>query len=584
MPVPPEPPKEPPPPTKAEQKAQKKKDRLHLNLLKLRIQPIMDQIKLRYKKFRTGVIDENQIRYLYEEEDPNIITTDLPPEERQPDPSRPFEKAADDHGEPGLINQASGKFFYNMEIVTIEKRLSNGYYKRPKDFASDIKKLAKDAKAIDDQDRLIKANELQANVEVDMENIAVQEPWLATELEHVYARETKREREMVEKAKRLAAVEGRELAIFASNVPPGDTGASATDQSVGPIVLGQPLVNGLTHHPTTPSNPSQPSILTNGLSAGLSDLSNLHGHNQSNGTSVPSRSEGNIHTSPSDDAPSTERGTQDSSFGPSAQTRPLSSYTGGPASIDQRRSIPGSLSQRSLITPLAEGSNLADYTNYASTTSSDKRNTGSSADKNTQSTTAKIEGPDFSAFPDTAEANSQLPDTRGNTQGTQRPSSISNMRLLPNSDRLTFLASQSSALPNSNPSDPSSSQGQLSQTERLSQTPAVPLFQGDRTDINSILNDPVPSASRALATLQPQLVIDQALSANLLQNIVSQTSGCSVEQLEQIYSALMNEIWRSRGEWDRARVALQLNGVFADVMADIHSCQGLGTGSMESER
>lgn len=583
MPVPPEPPKEPPPLTKAEQKAQRKRDRLHLNLLKLRIQPIMDQIKLRYKKFRTGVIDENQIRYLYEEEDPNIITTDLPPEERQSDPSRPFEKAADDHGEPGLINPASGKFFYNMEIVTIEKRLSNGYYKRPKDFASDIKKLAKDAKAIDDQDRLIKANELQANVEVDMENIAVQEPWLTAELENVYARETKREREMVEKAKRLAAVEGQELAIFTPNVPPGDTGTSATDQSVGPIVLGQPLINGLTRHPVTPSNPSQPSTLTNGLSAGLSDLSNLHGHNQSNGTSVPSRSEGNIHTSPSDDAPSTERETQDSSFGPSAQTRPLSSYTGGPASIDQRRSIPGNLSQRSLITPLAEGSSLADYTNYASTTSSDKRNTGSSGDKNTQSTTARIEGPDFSVFPDTGEANSQLPDTRGNTQGTQRLFSISNVRLPKKSDPLTFLASQSSALPNSNPSDPSSSQGQLSQTERLSQTPAVPLFQRDRTDINSILNDPVPGASRALATLEPQLVIDQALSADLLRNVVAQTSGCSVEQLEQVYSALMNEIWKSRGEWDRGRVAIQLDRVFADVMADIHSCQGLAAGSMEIE-
>ena len=579
MPVPPEPPKEPPAPTKAEQKAQKKKDRHLLNQLKLRIQPIMDQIKLRYKKFRTGVIDENQIRYLYEEEDPSIITTDLPLEDRQPDPLRPFEKSTDDRGEPGLVNQATGKFFYNMEIVTIEKRLSNGYYKRPKDFAADIKKLAKDAKAMDDQDRLIKANELQANVEVDMENIAVQEPLLAAELENVYARETKREREMVEKAKRLAAMEGRELAVIASNVPPGDVGTSATEQSVGPIVLGQPLINGLTHHPTTPSNPSQPSTLTNGLS----DLSNLHGHHQSNGTSVPSRGEGNIHTSPSDDAPSTERGTQDSSFGPSAQTRHIGSYTGGPASIDQRRSIPGSLSQRSLITPLAEGSNLADYTNYASTTSSDKRNTGSSADKNTQSTTSKIEGPDFSAFPDTAEANSQLPDTRGNTQGMRGSSPISNVPRLLRSDTLILLASQSSALPNSNPSDPSSSQGQFSQPERLSQTPAVPLFQRDKTDINSILNDPIPSASRALATLQPQLSIDQALSANLLHDVVAQTSGCSIEQLEQVYSVLMNEIWRTRGEWDRGKVALQLNRVFADVMADIHSCQGLAAGSMEIE-
>ena len=150
-------------------------------------------------------------------------------------------------------------------------------------------------------------------------------------------------------------------------------------------------------------------------------------------------------------------------------------------------------------------------------------------------------------------------------------------------DRLIVLASQSSALPNSNPSDPSSSQGQLSQPERLSQTPAVPLFQGDRTDINSILNDPIPGASRALATLQPQLVIDQALSADLLRTVVAQTSGCSVEQLEQVYSALMNEIWKTRGEWDRGKVARQLHRVFMDIMADIHACQGLASGSMEIE-
>lgn len=425
MPVPPEPPKEPPALTRAEQKAQKKKDRMHLNLLKLRIQPIMDQIKLRYKKFRTGVVDESQIGYLYDEEDPTIVSTDLPLEERGMDPARPYEKAIDDHGEPGLTHIQSGKFFYNLEIVTIEKRLSNGYYKRPRDFASDIKKLAKDAKAVDDQDRLIKANELLANVEVDMENIGMQEPWLVAELENVYAREVKREKDMIEKAKRLAVADGQKLNALPSNVPPGNIGESSTDQSIGPVVLGQLVTNGLVDHPVTPSNPSQPSTFTNGMSVGLSDLSDLGGHLQSNGTSVPSRYEGDVHLSNSDDNPSTGKQTQDSSFGPSAQSRPLDSFPGGPGSIDHRRSMPGSLSQKSFMTPLAEGSNLRDYTNYASTTSSDKRNTGSSADKNTQSTTGnmtgnttgKPEGPDFSVFPESVEGGSQLPDTRRNTQG-----------------------------------------------------------------------------------------------------------------------------------------------------------------------
>ncbi len=415
-PVPPEPQKNLQVLSKAELKAQRKKDRQLLNYLKLRIQPIMDQIRIRYKKFRTGVIDESQIRYLYDEEDPSIVNTDLPLEERRNDHFRPYEKGTDAHGEPGLVEVATGKFYYNLEIVTIEKRLSNGYYKRPKDFLSDIKKLTKDAKAIGDQERLLKANELQANVEVDMGGIETENPSLMVDLEAVYARETKREREMIEKAKQLAANEGRRLELIPTNVPPDDGGLT-TEQSTGPIVLGQPMMNGVAHHlvtPSNPSNPSQPSTFTNGLSVGISDLSDLQGQApQSNGTSVPSHGDGDTHmTNTSQDPPSTERETQGSSFGPSAQTRPLHSYTGGPASLQQRLSLPGSLSQRSAITPMAEGSNPHDYANYASTTSSDKRNTGSSGPFNTQSSHGKVaDGPDFSAVPDPL--GSQLPDTQG---------------------------------------------------------------------------------------------------------------------------------------------------------------------------
>ena len=419
IPVPPEPAKEPPPLSKAELKAQKKKDRQLLNLLKQQIQPIMDQIKTKSKKFRTGVVEDARIRYLFEEEDPALVSTDLPPEQRGADSSRPYEKSKDDHGEPGLLDVATGSFIYNMDTVTIEKRLSNGYYKRPIDFAADIKKLAKDAKTIGDQERIIKANELLTNVEVDMEDIGMRNPALVAELENVYAREVKREKVMAEKAKQLAAAEGLRIDTIPSNVPPVGVAESSNDQSSGPIVLGQ-LTNGLVEHPITPSNPSQPSTITNRMSAGLSDLSDLQGQPHSNGNSVPSRNE-EVQLSNSDDIPSTEKQTQNtssSSFGPSAQTRPFES-TGGPHSIDHRRSIPGSLSQKSLITPLAEGSNLRDYINYASTTSSEKRNTGSTGDKNTQSTTGKPEsGPDFGLFGDPAEPNSQLPDTVPNTQGT----------------------------------------------------------------------------------------------------------------------------------------------------------------------
>ena len=555
-PAPPEAPKEPPPLSKAELKAQKKKDRLLLNQLKIRIQPVMDHIKNKYRKFRLAVIEEKDIRYLFDEDDPAIVTSDLPQEQR-PQEYRPFEKAVDEHGEPGLKETASGKFFYNLDVATIEKRLSNGYYKRAKDFLSDVKKLTKDAKTAGDEERLLKANELQANVEVDMNTIEMENLAFTAELENVYQREVKREREMVEKAKQAAAENGRKINVVMSNVPPNDPAASSTDMSSGPIRLGQPLTNGLVQHPITPSNPS---TLTNGLSARISDLSDLQGHLQSNGTSVPSGGNGDVHMTNSDERRSAEKETQGmSSFGPSAQTRPPESYTGGPVSLQQRKSIPNSLTQGSAVTPMAPGSQLADYTNYASTTSSDKRHTGSSGEKDTESMKG---GPDLSMFREAGEPNSQLADTVGNTQG-----------------------SQYSARPPSNHSNPSPShsQGQpLSQQEpRLSQTPAVPPFprETSKTNIHSLLNDtPAPSRphnSTSAATSQPSVVIDEAYNSHLMERIVKQTIAFSIEQLEQVYSAMMNEIWKTRGEWNRGIVARYVERRFEEELEDIRDSQGV---------
>ena len=512
----------------------------------------MDHIKLKYRKFRLAVIDEKDIRYLFDDDNPAVLTSDLPQDQR-PAEDRPYEKAVDEHGEPGLKETATGRFFYNLDVATIEKRLSNGYYKRPKDFLSDIKKLTKDAKTAGDEERLLKANELQSNVEVDMNQFEVDLPVLAAELEGVYQRELKREREVIEKAKRQAAEEGRKVETVTSNVPLNDVGSSI-EMSSGPIKLGQPLVNGFVQHPITPSNPS---TLTNGLSARISDLSELNSHPLSNGTSIPSRDDGDIPMTNSDERDTIDKDSQKySSFGPSAQRRPPESHTGGPISLEQRKSIPNSLTQGSAVTPMAAGSQLADYTNYASTTSSDKRQTGSSGEVNTQSTKG---GPDLSMFMSIAEPNSQLPDTVGNTQ-----------------------ASQYSNRPGSNPSNPSSSQslsqGQpSSQPERSSQGPsAIPTFprEGARSSINALLNDaPAPSRSQPSLITHPPLKIDEPFNARFLATIVQQTKNCTVEQLEQVYSAMMNQIWATRSEWNRGKVAKEVNRIFSEEMEDMRDLQ-----------
>jgi hypothetical protein len=83
--------------------------------------------------------------------------------------------------------------------------------------------------------------------------------------------------------------------------------------------------------------------------------------------------------------------------------------------------------------------------------------------------------------------------------------------------------------------------------------------------------------------MHPQLIPDPIYISNLLEHLVTQTSGCSVEQLEQIYSVLMSEIWKTRGDWDRGRVARRVQGRFDDVLEDINFCQGLTARSIEIE-
>ncbi|KAL8999465.1 MAG: hypothetical protein Q9169_001670 [Polycauliona sp. 2 TL-2023] len=569
--------------SREELKEQKKRDRYLLNMLKLRIHPIMEQIRVKQKKFRAGVIDESQIRYLYDEEDPSIVSTDLPPHERHRDHYRPYEKGTDGHGEPGLVETATGKFFYNMEIVTIEKRLSNGYYKRPKDFLSDVKKLARDAKAVGDPDRLLKANELLANVEVDM-GIIESDTAFMTELEHVYTREMKREKDLMEKQKRLmGAEEERRLQLMA----PGDAqidSRATREQSGGPVVLGEPTSNGVLQHPVIPLNASQPSQTSSlsHVSRPLSDLDDLGPrHSLSNGTSVPSH-DYDAQASNSRDGSSTspDQGTQDSSLGQSAQIRHPSNHTGASNSLGYRKAM-GQLSQTSTSTPMAPGSNPQDYINYASTTtSSDKRNTGSSGDKmfsqsdkfnsqsdrpntqsdkpntqsdktstqnektssqndrhssqngntstqSTQESNGRMEGPDLSMLPEPPVPASQYPDTQPLMLGSQ------------SSDR------------GSNPS---------SQVQHQPQTQAP-----NRTTnrIDALLNH---NSSPTKSLVDPYLI------ESFLKKIVDASSGFSVEQLEQVYSMMMDKIWKTRGDSDRNRVVQEVTKEFEEVAIDMRDC------------
>ena len=72
---------------------------------------------------------------------------------------------------------------------------------------------------------------------------------------------------------------------------------------------------------------------------------------------------------------------------------------------------------------------------------------------------------------------------------------------------------------------------------------------------------------------QPRLIIDHEYIDQLCVQLTQQTSGCSVEQLEQINTHLMDCLWKKRGEWDRTKVAGLLKDEFNEILQDMQNNQ-----------
>ncbi|KAJ9664300.1 TAT-binding protein-like protein 7, AAA ATPase [Coniosporium apollinis] len=545
---------EPMPPSKEDIKAQKQRDRYTLNLLKINLAPVMEQLK-KYKRFRHPIIDESRIRYLFDEQDPQKLTTDLDEEQRQEQQlHRPFEMATDPKGVPGLLEVATGKFYYNLDINTIEKRLSNGYYKRHADFLFDVRRLAKDAATSGDEARTLNANELVNNVEVDMVHLKEGNPQLAADCEAVYLREKERERQAVEKAAKQAA-EGHDVPLIATNVPPQVSGT--TTETSGPIVLGVPVPGHQTLPPVTPRRLVGPSPLSNGYSNSVGGGHHTH---QSNGSTIPSRIYEDVHMTDSQELGSV----------PHARV---------PVQIMATPSAPNTQatqrSQQYFHTQLAPGSHPGDYRNSASTTTSgqktsDKSNRSSGPyNYNTQSTNGAGTGhhPDFTAMQQVSGGASELPDTQGtsSSKGTSAHGTSSSFGSTI-SDSIVEMVYQSSQ-----------SNSQPSQSSQPFPVPAPP----------HPAKHQAPSGPSAIQSLlnpeQPPLLVDETTMTLLHKQLVQRSSGLSVEQLEQVNAALMDAVWKMKGEWNRNLVAGAVTKAFNETMEDIEQMQKIQAPSQEKD-
>jgi ATPase family AAA domain-containing protein 2 len=74
---------------------------------------------------------------------------------------------------------------------------------------------------------------------------------------------------------------------------------------------------------------------------------------------------------------------------------------------------------------------------------------------------------------------------------------------------------------------------------------------------------------RPAITPHPLLKKDPARVERLLQDVTRQTKGYTLEQLEQVYAACMDIIWRLRHEWDRTVVIMETEKCVRQVLSEI---------------
>ncbi|KAK9460269.1 uncharacterized protein V1516DRAFT_676178 [Lipomyces oligophaga] len=192
----------PPPPkvlTKAELKAQEEKDKRLKNYLKIKLSGLMELIKNRYKRFRKPMIDDDDLRHLFEPIDPAM--------------EYEYVLTEDDM----ILQRSTGHKYYNMDLDVVEDRLWNGYYSMPKQFLQDIGYILADANTSGDREKILKASEMYANVQVSVDEIG--DAQFLLDCERVYRRDQQRtdffREKMKKKQEKIAAIQREHLAAAA---------------------------------------------------------------------------------------------------------------------------------------------------------------------------------------------------------------------------------------------------------------------------------------------------------------------------------------------------------------------------------
>lgn len=147
-------------------KEQEYQDTKLKNTLKIKLAGLMDLFKVRYKRFKKPVIDENLLTHLFY---PEVLENPLNNYEVL------YERANDEEHKDMIKEISTGKYYYNIDLDIIEERLWNGYYSEPKQFLKDIRMIVQDSVTSGDRERILKANEMLTNAQFGIDDLSTPE-------------------------------------------------------------------------------------------------------------------------------------------------------------------------------------------------------------------------------------------------------------------------------------------------------------------------------------------------------------------------------------------------------------------------
>ncbi|EPS40028.1 hypothetical protein H072_6175 [Dactylellina haptotyla CBS 200.50] len=605
----------PPPPPKAvskeELRNQKQVDKYFIHQLKVRLMPIIEMLKQKYKQFKRPFIPPQRLEQL------NV----LPPDEEtvlsdiRPEPDVRMVK--DEDGVDMILDVTKNKKFYNLDLEVIEERVFNGYYVKPSQFVEDVNYIIIDCQASGERAAILAGSEMRSNVEILIFDMEKEQPSLLAEWHGVWNRAQDR-------IKKAAEAKENESAGLPAITESGE-GSTRVEPSETQVTPAQAPSSGIakrTFTVGTPGTPFQQQMMQmmpplieerDGDSSNGYIASNELGPKDSDGDAVMS-------DIPAGGANSTQNASVSAAAG--SDSNPSSTFkTAAQSLVPQPSLLQGQLQQpqqaQQQSTSVAATQISAIVDSVANTQKSGTGGLRYSSAVGISSTQTQFEHNTMNASSTTSggkDNSNRLSDQTSSSNRTDVPqdtpparpyafmseasggsggsATMRNQQMLTHASTTTgyehVVAFGDSQLPDTQPvassegSAPSqfpfgqdfrSTQATGGYSSGSQQSPLVPLAMRNRI---AELAGPGPSPSssappilRRPTTPDPPLQLDEDDLKAFHGHLVEVSQGFTIEQLEQVNAAVMDLVWHHRANWDRNEILREARDVVGEVRDDI---------------